>query len=502
MFFMFELVHNQTKSSGGSEAVAQTLAKEKPEARNHLNIQCKLTVGAPDDPLEHEADAMADRAMRMPEQNFIQRKCAHCEQEEKAQRKPLSEFIQRKESSGATVASDAMSRQLSSGRGGGNNMDAGTKNFMETRFGTDFSSVKIHTGGEAANMNRELNAHAFTLGNDIYFNEGKYQPASDSGKFLLAHELTHTIQQSGRIGRKIQRFTAGCRQLMANSVPSLQRVLSGTAVHYAIMADFATTVPGGINGIGIPGASAAPLRTAGLCGEDIPTIVPQIIGGRAGMGFPDLAARSGPILQVAEIKPASWNCAIDGTFQLAGYVTQGNAPDPQQVAWRAANGIISVVPMNPALYPSRTLVIGNYTVMTEWCAPGLLVYQVIGSSLPIPIPVPLPQPAERRVPALRRQPTAWEAIRTFAEEAIETGATGRDAIVNFLRQHPELIDLIIAVGIAGLIATFAEDIATLGAGILDDLITVPFFARMIAIAVELRQALTVTTAVTLTAGAR
>ncbi len=68
--------------------------------------------------------------------------------------------------------------------------------FMESRFGTDFSGVKIHTGHTAVQMNQELNAQAFTSGNDIYFNEGKYAPGSESGKHLLAHELTHTLQQS------------------------------------------------------------------------------------------------------------------------------------------------------------------------------------------------------------------------------------------------------------------------------------------------------------------
>ncbi|AUP79057.1 eCIS core domain-containing protein [Flavivirga eckloniae] len=84
-------------------------------------------------------------------------------------------------------------------------MDDGTKGFMESRFGSDFSDVKIHTGSEAVQMSRELNAQAFTVGNDIYFNQGKYSPNSDTGKHLLAHELTHTIQQRGGIGRKLQR---------------------------------------------------------------------------------------------------------------------------------------------------------------------------------------------------------------------------------------------------------------------------------------------------------
>ena len=173
-----------------------------------LPVQCKLTVGAVDDPLEHEADAMADIVMRMPQQNFIQRKCAHCEQAEKEEElhlKPLSSFIQRKESESGTIASETISNKIRSGKGNGSSIDNDTRSFMENRFGADFSNVKIHTGNEAIQMNRELTASAFTVGNDIYFNNGQYQPGSTEGKHLLAHELTHTIHQSGRIEKKIQR---------------------------------------------------------------------------------------------------------------------------------------------------------------------------------------------------------------------------------------------------------------------------------------------------------
>jgi hypothetical protein len=79
---------------------------------------------------------------------------------------------------------------------------------MESRFGTDFSDVKIHTGSEAVQMSKELNAQAFTVGNNIYFNEGKYSPNSHAGKHLLAHELTHTVQQGGVMQKKIQKQDA------------------------------------------------------------------------------------------------------------------------------------------------------------------------------------------------------------------------------------------------------------------------------------------------------
>lgn len=77
----------------------------------------------------------------------------------------------------------------------GSSMDADTQSDMEDGFGTDFSNVNIHTGSEAAKMNQDLNSRAFTQGSDIYFNDGQYDTSSTEGKKLIAHELTHTIQQ-------------------------------------------------------------------------------------------------------------------------------------------------------------------------------------------------------------------------------------------------------------------------------------------------------------------
>jgi hypothetical protein len=137
----------------------------------------------------------AGKRMRMPEQNFIQRKCAHCEEEEKAQRKPLASFIQKKATENNSSISDSISNQIQSTKGSGNAMSESTKSFMESRFSADFSNIKIHTGNYASQLSKDLNAQAFTVGNDIYFNEGKYQPGSSEGKHLLAHELSHTLQQ-------------------------------------------------------------------------------------------------------------------------------------------------------------------------------------------------------------------------------------------------------------------------------------------------------------------
>lgn len=170
----------------------------KTTSRPAFPIQCKLTVGAVEDPLEQEADAMAEKVMRMPEPNYIQRRCADCEQEDTVQRKPLASFIQKKSSQQRSfTASDATSAGIESTRGSGSPLPDSTAKFMSQRFGSDFSDVRIHNNAHAAALNKDLSAQAFTVGNDIYFNEGKYAPETSEGKRLLAHELTHTVQQKG-----------------------------------------------------------------------------------------------------------------------------------------------------------------------------------------------------------------------------------------------------------------------------------------------------------------
>jgi Domain of unknown function (DUF4157) len=81
--------------------------------------------------------------------------------------------------------------------GGGSPLDAGTRETMQGGIGHDFSGVRVHTGREAAQAAESVHARAFTVGSDIYFASGAYQPSSGTGQRLLAHELTHVVQQSG-----------------------------------------------------------------------------------------------------------------------------------------------------------------------------------------------------------------------------------------------------------------------------------------------------------------
>ena len=136
------------------------------------------------------------------EEKPVQAKCDNCEKEDKVQKKDQKEEekpVQKKtENADSDIQNNELEGKLESSKGSGNLLDQKTKGEMESGFGSDFSNVKIHTDSNAVQMSQELGAQAFTNGNDVYFNEGKYNPDSKEGKHLLAHELTHTVQQGNR----------------------------------------------------------------------------------------------------------------------------------------------------------------------------------------------------------------------------------------------------------------------------------------------------------------
>lgn len=88
-------------------------------------------------------------------------------------------------------------RAIESSRGGGQSLDSGIQAQMGQTLDADFSGVRVHTDAGADGLNRSLSAKAFTTGRDIYFRQGEYNPGSSSGRQLLAHELTHVVQQNG-----------------------------------------------------------------------------------------------------------------------------------------------------------------------------------------------------------------------------------------------------------------------------------------------------------------
>ena len=161
-------------------------------------VQTKLNVGRADDPLEHEADRVADQVMHMPDPALsiasapsaakLSRKCAECEeQDEKLQRKPRAQ---------ANAAGTAPAIVHLALHAPGQPLSDETRAFMEPRFGQSFSSVRIHTGPLAADSATAVGALAYTVGRDIVFNTGQYAPSTEPGRKLLAHELVHVVQQN------------------------------------------------------------------------------------------------------------------------------------------------------------------------------------------------------------------------------------------------------------------------------------------------------------------
>ncbi len=127
----------------------------------------------------------------------IQRKCADCGT---ALHGTENEKLQKKESKsegGENIGTPALQNQLNASKGKGTSLPENTRTNMESAIGADFSNVSIHTNSNAVQMNKDLGAKAFTHGSDIYFNQGQYDTNSSTGQHLLAHELTHTVQQGG-----------------------------------------------------------------------------------------------------------------------------------------------------------------------------------------------------------------------------------------------------------------------------------------------------------------
>ena len=113
-----------------------------------------------------------------------------------------STILQRKSEEPAFV-SPQIESGIAQAKGGGSPLPENTRSQMEIGFGTDFGNVRIHTDSNAEQMSKGIGAQAFTHGNDIFFNSGKYDPTSNTGKHLLAHELTHTVQQGASVQQKM-----------------------------------------------------------------------------------------------------------------------------------------------------------------------------------------------------------------------------------------------------------------------------------------------------------
>lgn len=175
-------------------------------------VQTKLKIGQADDEFEREADRVAEQVIRMPapirqvgasgvghlSDRPIQRACVTCEEE--LRRQPLDgegeEILQTGDNVGKTpqVPTNAANK-IKALQGKGRPLHASARDYFEPRFGYDLSRVRVHTDSKAAEAADSVHAIAFALGNDVVFGAGQYSPGTSAGRRLIAHELTHVVQQ-------------------------------------------------------------------------------------------------------------------------------------------------------------------------------------------------------------------------------------------------------------------------------------------------------------------
>ena len=376
----FESLKNFSQAPATDTATPMNHAENNRSSSSLNTIQPKLKIGEPDDHYEKEADHVAARIMRMsapasepPPDDIrasgsqVQRKCDACLQEDKKR-------LQMKTESNRSTSSQRSSPSLA-GLRNGRPLDSASRNFFEPRFGYNFNHVRVHTDAHAQTLNHQLQARAFTYGHDIAFAQGAYQPNSYHGRQLMAHELTHVVQQ-GRAQRHVATDAAPSiqrkmnepmiqRACVANLIPllrccdysnSLPPTRIGTIAHNQLEMGAALMNPGVLGEVGIPPVlgfggwksmdlfRASPRTMPSQVGNPTAGMRPLVnpLGIPYGTAPPAIAPGTA---EVGEIKPLSTGGIVDGPVDLAANLLQYRA-------WGALNGGFSAtagMPMQSAL---------------------------------------------------------------------------------------------------------------------------------------------------------
>ncbi len=352
------LVAKQNKQSANP---AETQSNQAAPLFFKPAIQTKLTINQPNDEYEQEADAMADKVMRMPDPvvnndlffqpiiSSIQRKCAHCEEEDKK--------MQRKETNSDAALAAPQTEDYVNSLSGGRALNEKERKFFEPRMGYDFSDVKIHTDSNAIRSARSVNALAYTTGNNIVFNEGQYSPDTNNGKRLLGHELVHVVQQNGSDAILQQHVTLNsANDNTVNSV--INEKASSRTLYRSVVPDYNTTdtAARGENNSG-SGNNTVPAPTPPPRASVVPS--PEVCPPPEEMSCPSAAASPGGVtntfifpqnsatlnpLQLAEIDAAAaaWHIAGSAaTLRIDGYASaEGECSYNWNLSCRRAEAVV------------------------------------------------------------------------------------------------------------------------------------------------------------------
>jgi hypothetical protein len=293
----------------------------RPQASPQLTlpgiIQPKLFVGRVDDPLEREADAVADRVMRMSDPALsissgppqISGQCAECEEEDKKK-------LQTKPGGTVSPVRQAPSIVQEVLREPGQPLAAETRRMMESRFTRAFGDVRVHKDPRAAGSAAAVNALAYTVGRHVVFGDGQFAPETMAGRRLLAHELAHVVQQSGGAAGQVQRDETTARELKIGPADSgYERRAHDAALQYPAPEGFALTP------LPFPALQRQPAAT--------PATQP------AGSPFSVVQA---DYLKLVNQALQNMSGGIIGSNTLAGPIQSMLQPMVAQVTWRDANG--------------------------------------------------------------------------------------------------------------------------------------------------------------------
>lgn len=171
-----------------------------------ISIQPKLEISQPDDAAEIEAESVSEQIMRKPNVSVYGNKSKNLVQRHSCKtstNSPINVLQRSKDQADASLSSgrNKLASQIRGLSGRGQPLPEKTRTEFEGKFGHNFKNVRVHTGSESARMAQSINAKAFTTGNNIVFGTGQYNTESNEGKKLLAHELTHTVQQGASVKR-------------------------------------------------------------------------------------------------------------------------------------------------------------------------------------------------------------------------------------------------------------------------------------------------------------
>ncbi|MCI5157892.1 MAG: DUF4157 domain-containing protein [Candidatus Electrothrix sp. AUS1_2] len=209
--------------------------------------------------------------MRMPEPQVQRKGCSSCKGKEEDEDKILqAKSVSSAGNAPAQVDHPLIQNVLSSP---GQPLDAGTRSFMEPRFGQDFSGVRVHTDRLAAESARAVNARAYTVGRDVVFGEGQYVPGADEGRGLIAHELVHVGQQSSSCRKQ-----NGDNKYSKLNLPSsnvLQRNTAKPETRMIIRPDVEIEDDPGVKKLGFPGARVCRSQQGPFSSKNCPTVLKQ-----------------------------------------------------------------------------------------------------------------------------------------------------------------------------------------------------------------------------------